>query len=265
MNYRRSDAGLIVYGDAFGRVERETIDAEFGVADVHNHIAQFPLILCDPPYGEITNEEWDHAHYNRWMEHCVEVATTSSTIILWGGVGKRGNRPFPRFASTVEDDFPEWEIKNWITWGKKRAYGVKDNYLFTREECIFLTRGTPTFNIPLLETKRGYAGYNKKYPAKSEFFRRTNVWTDVTEIMRGKIHPCQKPDKLYEILIQTHSSPGDVVYDPCAGSLVTLRAAKKLGRRYCVVEKDAKYCRAAGYPHPEESAGLTVHTEEAIG
>jgi hypothetical protein len=48
------------------------------------------------------------------------------------------------------------------------------------------------FNVPLLDKKRGYTGYNKKYPAKSEFFMRSNVWTDVTEIVQEKLHPTQK-------------------------------------------------------------------------
>lgn len=94
-----------------------------------------------------------------------------------------------------------------------------------------------TFHIPLLEEKRGYAGYNVKYPAKSEFLRRTNVWDDVTELFRGKIHPTEKPSRLAEIMIETSSNPGDLVLDPFAGSGSTGVAAKKLGREYLLIEK----------------------------
>ena len=225
------DVGVVIVGDAFEQ------DPSRG---------QFPLIICDPPYGGITKEDWDvSSSYDQWFLHCADHATPDATIVMWGGVGKYRNRPFLRFAASVEDH-AGWQIKNWITWAKKRAYGVSDNYLFTREECLILTRGKPTFNIPLLEVKRGYAGYNAKYPAKSEYLRRTNVWTDITEIFKGKVHPTQKPDALYEVLIATHSSPGDVVYDPCAGSGVTVRAARKLGRNFCVVEKEEKYLEAGG-------------------
>lgn len=203
--------------------------------------AVFPLIICDPPYGGITAETWDVANYITWMNHCVGQAGLSATICMWGGVGKKGERPFLRFAVEVERMYPDWTIRNWITWAKKRAYGVRDNYLFTREECLILTRGRPTFNVPLLMQKRGYAGYNHRYPAKSEFLRRTNVWTDVTELLRGKIHPTQKPDRLYEILIETHSKPGDVVYDPCARSMTTARAAEKTGRMFLCVEQIREY------------------------
>ena len=116
------------------------------------------------------------------------------------------------------------------------------NYLSTREELLFLIKGNikrpATFNIPLLETRRGYSGYNKKYPAKSEFYRRTNVWMDVTEIFSGKVHPTQKPLRVAEIPIEVSSSPGEWVIDPFAGSMTTAWAAQKLGRRWICVEKD---------------------------
>lgn len=202
------------------------------------------LIICDAPYG-ITKETWDVADYGRWMAHCAEQAAPDATICMWGGTGRPKARPFILFAAWVEDDFPEWTILNWITWGKKRAYGVPGNYLYTREECLILTRGKPAFNIPLLEKERGYEGYLEKYPAKSKFLRRTNVWTDISELFKGKTHPNEKPRRLYEVLIETHSNAGDVVFDPCAGSGVTQRAARALGRNSIIVERERKYLEDA--------------------
>jgi len=197
---------------------------------------QFPLTICDAPYGRILKKTWDVANYPRWMRLCAERSLPDATICMWGGIGKRGHRPFLKFAATVEEDFPGWEISNWITWKKKRAYGVQRNYLFTREECLILTRGKPVFNIPLLAAERGYPGYNKQYPAKSKFLRRSNVWSDITEILRGKTHDAQKPDVLYQVLIETHSNAGDCVFDPCAGSGTTARASLLCGRRSFMVE-----------------------------
>lgn len=246
MNYLRiPERGLIITGNAFDKEVMEIVDCEFGKEE-NNHIAKFPLIICDPPYGDIVDEQWDVSDYFRWMTHCQSVSQENTTICMWGGIGKLRNRPFLEFAANVETMFPMWTLKNWITWKKRRAYGKKDDYLFVREECLILTRGIdPIFNIPLLDKKRGYAGYNKKYPAKSEFLRRTNVWTDITELFRDKIHPCQKPDKLYQVLIQAHSNPGDTVYDPCAGSLTTMRAAEACGRRFCCVERSSEYIQRA--------------------
>jgi DNA modification methylase len=94
------------------------------------------------------------------------------------------------------------------------------------------------FEIPLLDAVRPYAGYNPKYPAKSEFYRRTSVWDDVTEILRGKTHEAQKPKKLHEIPILAHTSEGETVLDPFAGSLMTGLAATSTGRGFVLVEKD---------------------------
>lgn len=197
----------------------------------------FPLTICDPPYGGILKRVgWDHADYPAWMRLCVERSQDDATICMFGGVGKRGHRPFLHFAATVEHEFPEWQISDFITWKKKRAYGKARNYLFVREELLILTRGTPTFNKPYLTQERGYPGYSKKYPAKSKFLRRTNVWTDITEILRGKTHVAQKPDALYRVLIETHSNPADTVFDPCAGSGTTARAAAACGRSSILIE-----------------------------
>lgn len=203
------------------------------------------LAICDAPYG-ITKEKWDVARYNDWMALCANNVAHDATICMWGGTGTPKKRPFILFAATVEAGFPEWTILNWITWGKRRAYGTPGNYLYTREECLILTRGNPVFNIPLLETKRGYAGFNLKYPAKSEFLRRSNVWTDINELFKGKTHPNEKPRRLYEVLIETHSSRGDTVFDPCAGSGVTQRAARATGRHSVIIEQDRAYLEGSG-------------------
>ena len=161
---------------------------------------------------------------------------------MWGGVGTYRNRPFLRYMSEVESLTP-FHISTPITWKKKRAYGIQWGYLFTREEIAFMILGDPKkprkFEVPLLETERGYAGYNAKYPAKSKFYRRTNVWDDVTEIFRGKTHPTEKPTALAKIAILAHTNPGEFVFDPFAGSGSTGVAAKELGRRFVLVERDA--------------------------
>lgn len=46
-----------------------------------------------------------------------------------------------------------------------------------------------------------------------------------------KVHPTQKPLALMERLVSIFTDPDDVVIDPCAGSAVSLLAAKNLWRR----------------------------------
>ena len=61
---------------------------------------------------------------------------------------------------------------------------------------------------------------------------------------KGK-HPTQKPDDLYEWLIERYSKEGDTVLDPTAGSFASVFTAHKLGRNAIGIEKDdAFYAKA---------------------
>jgi site-specific DNA-methyltransferase (adenine-specific) len=211
------------------------------------------LIIADPPYGNILTNKWDRVNESEeqfaqwmcdWTHMWSDMLLPNAAFYVWGGIGRPGFRPFFRYIPEVENG-NVLQLANLITWSKKRAYGVKHNYLFTREELAYFIKGDDIkkprcFNIPLLETKRGYAGFNAKYPAKSEFYRRTNVWMDVTEMMRGKVHDAQKAQRVIEIPIEVHTNPGEWVIDPFAGAGTTAHAARKLGRRFVVIEKDEK-------------------------
>jgi site-specific DNA-methyltransferase (adenine-specific) len=212
-----------------------------------NLIDKYPLIIADPPYGDIVKEKWDNWGYKEYIElaKVIEKALTKGgSAYVWGGIGKYKNRTFFKFLANVEEE-TNLHLRNVITWNKKRAYGKSDDYLFTREEVAWLVNGDnpEIFNIPLLDEKRGYAGYNAKYPAKSEYKRRTNVWTDITEVFSGKKHKCEKPEKLAEVMINTHTNPGDEVLDLFAGSGNTSVVASRLGRRFVAVENDEMVCK----------------------
>lgn len=206
-------------------------------------VNSIPLIVTDPPYGSIVNEKWDTdwSIDHQWglTDLIDSILVPGGTAYVWGGIGKHKNRVFFEWLSRLEHNYKDLQIWDVITWSKKRAYGTDKRYLFTREECAMIVKGDKprTFNIPLLEDRRGYAGFNKDYPAKSEFKRRTNVWNDITELMTKKIHPTEKPSRLAEIMIETSSMPGEMVIDMFAGSGSTGIAAKKLSRECILIEK----------------------------
>jgi len=58
----------------------------------------------------------------------------------------------------------------------------------------------------------------------------------------SKIHPTQKPLKLFEYLIKVSSNENDIVCDPCVGSGTTALACKKLNRNYIVGDIDKVFC-----------------------
>lgn len=232
------------------------IMGDFMSLDVQARLDQYAcgtidLVHADPPYGNITSEAWDQvtttdAGFADWMRAWSKLLakriTDRGALFVWGGIGKPRFRPFYRYLVEIELD-GDFLLANHITWKKKRAYGVQHNLLFCREELAWLHKGTDikkplVFNVPLLDKLRGYAGYSEKYPAHSEYLRRTNVWDDVSEIFRGKMHEAQKPVAIVEIPILMCSEPGTVVLDPMAGSFSTAIAARKNDRQFIVVEKD---------------------------
>ena len=69
--------------------------------------------------------------------------------------------------------------------------------------------------------------------------RRILDWWDDFPIVRGKErlgYPTQKPVSLLSRIIQTSSSPGDLVLDPFCGCGTTLHAAHDLGRRWIGID-----------------------------
>jgi adenine-specific DNA-methyltransferase len=57
----------------------------------------------------------------------------------------------------------------------------------------------------------------------------------------NKLHPTQKPVEALTPLIESFSSPGDIVLDPFSGSGSSLMAAKQLGRSFIGIELDKTY------------------------
>lgn len=211
---------------------------------------KFPLIVTDPPYGNIVDESWDKTDLTQegFAADMISSAKLMERALLpggalyfWGGLGRVGFRPFFVFLSEIEKQ-TGFEMSSLICWSKRRAYGLKYSYLFTREDCAYFVKGSykkpRTFNIPLLDEERGYAGFNPDYPAKSKFYRRTQVWTDINEIFQRKRHQTQKPTRLFEVPVEVHTEPGEWVFDPFAGSGTLGRAAQENDRRFVVVEKD---------------------------
>lgn len=54
-------------------------------------------------------------------------------------------------------------------------------------------------------------------------------------------HPTQKPERLLERIIKASSNPGDVVFDPFAGSFTTGAVAKKLGRKSISIDIEPEF------------------------
>lgn len=248
--------------------------------------ASVSLLLMDPPYGNILDASWDRKwktpqDYAAWFVDILQCwrpkLTPTGSVVFFGGTGKPLQRMLLHTILAIEDAAVlNLTFRNWMTWKKKRAYGKKSDYLYTREEILWYSAAPGlhdvTFNIPYLAEQRGYAGWDKDHPAKSPFKRVSNVWTDVpgagevagdpaarmelvsqvwtdlldaadmsildmTELMRPS-RDGEKPVPVMERLVCTHSNAGDLVVDPFCGTGATGVAALRQKRKFRGADTD---------------------------
>lgn len=105
--------------------------------------------------------------------------------------------------------------KSWIFWDKEVPVGVS----FADGELAWTS-----FDKTLVKTRIPYTGF-----VGSE----------------GKIHPTQKPVKLYRWLLKNYAKPGDKILDTHVGSASSLIACEDMGFEYVGFELDADYHAAA--------------------
>ena len=74
----------------------------------------------------------------------------------------------------------------------------------------------------------------------------SNFWDDISipfwSMHENTTHPTQKSEKLIAKIILASSKENDMVFDPFLGSGTTAVVAKKLGRRFCGIEREKEYC-----------------------
>jgi modification methylase len=78
-----------------------------------------------------------------------------------------------------------------------------------------------------------------------------------------KAHPTQKPEALLYRVILAATNPGEVVLDPFVGSGTTAAMAKRLGRRFIAMEREAEYAalaeaRVAAVEPPSDPSALKL-------
>ena len=237
--------------------------------------ASVNLVLTDPPYFGIVEDHWDNQWPNErafaeWLSgiflSLLPKITPTGSLVFFGAMGKHGSHPLFRVVTALEDN--GYTFRQWVTWRKRRAYGKSNDYLYVREEILWFSKsGEPndvTFNKPYTDELRGYAGWDDKYQAHSEYKRVGNVWTDIDPVIDDipelfkPSRSCQKPEKLMDRLVSTHSNKGDLIVDPFAGWGSTGVSAVSMGRDFVgceAIEQDAvaadlRVSRAVVVTHP---------------
>lgn len=165
----------------------------------------FDLCLTDPPYG-INLAEWDKETPKQ--QYFDEIRRVSKNQIIWGG-------------NYFVDKLPITEA--WICWYKKP---------FLPQQAHFELAWT-SFQMKPKLIEYTYAG-------NAEGLK--NVRVDYT---KKSIHPAQKPENLYKLLLQDYAKPNDKIIDTHSGSGSLACACHLEKFDFLAIEKDEDYYKSS--------------------
>lgn len=182
----------------------------------------FDLAICDPPYGIGEDGKKNHSRGNKtnskkytpkeWdskppkKEYFEELKRVSKNQIIWG-------------ANHFVEKIPNANTSCWIVWDKEN--GGND---FADCELAWTS-----FNTAVRKFK----------------FRWNGMLQGDMKNKQIRIHPTEKPVKLYEWLLKNYTKEGDVIFDPNFGSASSAIAAHNLGFDFEGCEIDQEYFEKA--------------------
>ncbi|MGF1544807.1 MAG: site-specific DNA-methyltransferase [Parvularculaceae bacterium] len=223
--------------------------------------ASVDLVFADPPYnlqlgGELTRPDNSRvAGVDADWDRFASFADYDAFTHAWLGEARRVLKPAGALwtigayhnvfrLGAAAQDLGFW-ILNDVVWVKTNPMPNFRGTRFTNahETLIWMSMGPNaryTFNYTALKTA------NDDLQMRSDWTLPICTGEERLKDAAGsKLHPTQKPEQLlYRVLLAT-TNPGDVVLDPFFGAGTTGAAAKRLGRRFIGVERDAAYAKAA--------------------
>ncbi|MHA1538340.1 MAG: site-specific DNA-methyltransferase [Alphaproteobacteria bacterium] len=219
------------------------------------------MIFADPPYnlqleGELhrpnnsrvagVDEDWDRfasfAEYDaftrEWLAAARRLLKPNGTIWV---IGSYHN--IFRVGTALQDQ--GYWILNDVVWRKTNPMPNFRGRRFTNahETMIWAGRGKTTkhtFNHDAMKA------LNDDLQMRSDWLIPLCTGAErLRDENGGKLHPTQKPEALLHRVLLASTRPGEIILDPFAGTGTTGAAAKRLGRVFVGIEREARYARAA--------------------
>ncbi len=204
------------------------------IDEMINQNIEVESIITDPPYN-ISREnnfktigragidfgEWDW-NFNQldWIKKIKKIIKPGGSVIIFNDWKNMGD-------IALELKKQGFEIKDLIRWVKPAPMPRNTNrrYVNDAEYAIWVVKpgGKWTFNKP-----------------KDKPYLRPEINGGITQ-GKNKIHPTQKSKKAIISLIEIHTNPGDIIFDPFSGSGEISLNANEMGRLYIGSEIDQVY------------------------
>src|SRR5262245_50226229 len=242
-------APSVMVGDCvaeLGKLAAESVDLAFADPP-YNLQLQGDLKRPDDSRVDAVDDDWDkfssfsaYDDFTRaWLIATRRVMKPNATLWVIGSYHNIFR------VGAILQDLGFW-ILNDVIWRKQNPMPNFRGRRFTNahETLIWASRDADarryTFNYEALK-----AG-NEDIQVRSDW---TLALCTGEERLKGKdkkkLHPTQKPEALLARVILASSRPDDLVLDPFSGTGTTGAVAKRLGRRFVGIERDAGYAAAA--------------------
>lgn len=202
-------------------------DCMNGFQQLENNSVQ--MILTDIPYGNVTKNGEERAKYSGQLRNINKGSADVETFDL---------------LNFLDECYRVCEGTIYIFCGKEQVSDVFSYFsnkkdMMTRQGVWHKTNPSPSNGQYMWLDAIENCVFAKKRKQLFNEHCKHNVWTYPVE--RKRVHPTQKPLKLFEYLIEVSSSEQDIILDPCAGGMTTAIASINKGRQYICFEIDEQY------------------------
>jgi site-specific DNA-methyltransferase (adenine-specific) len=198
----------------------------------------FACTMLDPWYNKGVGGTMPLVEYDRFINGLLaDSARISNHIFLWGFPEIIG--PYVRYAPKG------FSMNAWLTWYYKNCPSVIRGWRSSQNACIHFSRDKfamfhPENFLNTEQLERFITGKMRFVPGPSSVIEEPLIIGFVGKKERTG-HPAQKPEKVFDRLIQMATTEGEVIFDPMAGSGTTAAVAIKTGRKAIVCDSSPEY------------------------
>lgn len=221
-----------------------------------------PLIITDPPYGISFNgitsaTKWDNMNDTEYCDFLKSFLTEAKRILtnegtLWLCCART---KIPDIFKIINEVGLHNNLENWMTYVRNKGRGSSKKLKSVCEEVLHITKSDIYVWNKLEYLREVVAPYMKDGRPRGWALDQTTGmrvrWSGVGNALffsnpffrnsfEKQIHSTQKPFLLWTMLIMISSNPGDIVFDPFAGSASSGVACEVNNRQYigCELDKD---------------------------
>ena len=230
-------------GNVEGLIQGNCIDVLQSMED-----ESVDLILCDPPYGINFEEKGRNEKYNTVYGDDFEDTKFAVRDLLRDSLGemRRVLRPGGHmylFFAIQHYQMVDLELCCTFRDGKN----LDGAYEYQKTPNIWVKSSNENYK-PYHRFCVNYEPFFFGWKGKMREFTKPSNCTmqfDIDRKKEDRQHPAQKPQALYEYLIEISSHEGMVVLDPFLGSGISLAVAKRMGRNIIGIEKEESWFQLA--------------------